>query len=73
MKNPAWGKLLIALVFIAVGVAWLLAPVLIRDAGLSQLDMCRKKCAEVNRSGRLVQQFQNMTSDSRDPMKCECY
>lgn len=73
MKLPTRKKLLIALVFLIVGLVWFLAPALIKDLGLSQVDMCRTKCAKVNKAGRLVQQFPNMTSTSRDPMRCECY
>jgi hypothetical protein len=69
-------KVSIVAVFVGVGLIWLYVGSPAQRFRISEEEVCRDKCAKVQKSSRLVSQYpKGMVSQEKydGPWSCECY
>jgi hypothetical protein len=69
-------KLAIVAVFAALGLMWVYVGSPAQRFKMSEEQHCREKCANLQKSSRLVSQYpKGMVSESKydGPWSCECY
>lgn len=75
-KLSTRAKVAVLAVFVGVGLIWLYVGSPAQRFKMSEEDLCRDKCANIQKSSRLVRQYpKGMVGPGKydGPWSCECY